>query len=619
VKREGLVSQPPKVMVVEDEAIIALDIQRQLTTAGFTVAGKAQTAEGAFREIEREHPDIVLMDIRLRGEMDGVQAAAIIRSRYSLPVVYLTAHTDGATLKRAQDTEPFGFLVKPLVNASLKAAITMALHKHRMERELENSRKLLSTILHGLPDAVLVARVSGEILFLNHVAERITGWTLREAAGKSILEIATIQTPEGNRVTLDALLNGGRDSSNTIRIPQNCSLTTKDGRKIDIAGQLSVMAVDSRAEGVFMTLQDVTLQNREEQRVRQERQMFVAAELAHGIALEFYSMFGLVDDAVDGISKDVDPNEVDLIRTVSDTGSEMATQLLEFHEGNGAAHVVNVTQYIRTSHTLLQGICGKEVKLVISSELDVGYILSTGNHFEQLVVNLVLEGKRRLQGPGKLTLGLDIHTMAVSNVKAGSYVRLFLLAEKKAGAEAAELEGALHHTLPTAGDLPGLGLTIVRTIAVASDGFVRVTEPDESTVLIEVFLPRHESRIAAAAAANEYSQVMMLVSFPDNAIQNLRANFDQDVLLLGAATPEEASWISELYEGDIDLVIMSKSCVNSEEMERARQRMQFRRPQAVFLESNSSDEISPVELLRLAEKFKKHLNAKSAGAIQSAS
>lgn len=613
MKREVFVSQPPRVMVVEDEAIIALDIQRQLTTAGFTVAGKAQTAEGAFREIEREHPDIVLMDIRLRGEMDGVQAAAIIRSRYSLPVVYLTAHTDGATLKRAQDTEPFGFLVKPLVNASLKAAITMALHKHRMERELENSRKLLSTILHGLPDAVLVARASGELLFLNHVAEQTPGWTLREAAGKNIMGVASIEGPDGKPVTLDGLLQGVGDTAAPIRIPSGCALTSKDGRKIDIAGQLSVMSVDSRAAGVFMTLQDVTLQNREEQRLRQERQMFVAAELAHGVALEFYSMFGLVDEAMDGLPKAEDSDDANVVRTVSEAGSEMATQLLEFHEGNGAAHIVNVTQYIRTSQSLLQGICGKDVKLNIASELDVGYILSTGNHFEQLVVNLVLEGKRRLEGPGELTVGLDIHTLAVSNVKAGSYVRVSLKAEKAANSEPKE-----HQTLPPPSDLPGLGLTIVRTIALASDGFVRVTEPDDSIVLIEVFLPRHESRIAAAAAANEYSQVMMLVDFPDKAVQSLRANFDHDVLLLGAASPEEASWISELYEGDIDLVILSKNCVQSDDMERARQRMKSRRPQINFLESNFSEEISALELMKLTEKFRTLLHAKSATALQSA-
>jgi two-component system, cell cycle sensor histidine kinase and response regulator CckA len=607
------VSNPPRVMVVEDEAIISLDIQRQLAIAGFEVAGKAQTAEGAFRGIERENPDIVLMDIRLKGEMDGVEAAAIIRSRYGLPVVYLTAHTDGATLQRAQDTEPFGFLVKPLVNANLKAAITMAIHKHRMERELENSRKLLSTILHGLPDAVLVARASGEIVFLNHVAEQTTGWSLREATGKSILQVASIQGQDGTAMTLELLLKVGGDNASPLRIPPHSTMTSKDGKRIDIAGQLSAMSVDNRTAGVFMTLQDVTLQNREEQRIRQERQMFVAAELAHGVALEFYSLFGVIDQAAEGISKSTEKNEVDLMRAASNAGTQMATQLLEFREGNGAAHIVNLTQYIRASQTLLQGICGKDVKLVIESELDVGYILSTGNHFEQLLVNLVLEGKQRLEGPGQLTIGLDIHTQAVSGVKAGSYIRLSMRAEKPPGGES-----IISETLPLSTELPGLGLTIVRTIAIASDGFVRVSEPNELTTLIEVFLPRHESRISAAAAANEYSQVMLMVGFPESVVQSMRANFDQDVLLLGAATAEEASWISELYEGDIDLVILGKNCLLNDDIDRARNRIRFRRPNVGFIESSFTNDDSAMELLRLTETFRKLLQSKAVGEIGAA-
>lgn len=611
-------SDPPRVMVVEDEAIIALDIQRQLTIAGFAIAGKAQTAEGAFREIERENPDIVLMDIRLKGDMDGVQAASIIRSRYALPVIYLTAHTDGTTLQRAQDTEPFGFLVKPLVNANLKAAITMALHKHRMERELENSRKLLSTILHGLPDAVLVARASGEVLFLNHVAERTTGWALREATGKSILEVAAIQSQEGNPMTLELLLKVGGEGSSPLRIPPGSTLTSKDGKRIDIAGQLSVMAVDKRATGVFLTLQDVTLQNREEQRIRQERQMTIAGELAHGVALEFYSLFGLIDEAVDGISKNGDKSETELLHAVSDAGTNMATQLLELREGNGAAHIVNVTQYMQTSQSLLQGICGKNVKLTITSEIDVGYILSTGNHFEQLLVNLVLEGKHRLEGPGELTLGLDIHAQAVSSAKVGSYIRLSLLAQKRATSETAETEASQEEALPLEAELSGLGLALVRTIAVASDGFVRVTEPSDLETLIEVFLPRHESRISAAAAANEYSQVIMMVAFPETMTAAMRDSFDSDVLLLGAISPEEASWISELYEGDIDLVVLSKKCLLSDDVARARDRMRVRRPHVDFLETNFGTEISTIELLKLTENVKKSLQGKVVAAVRSA-
>jgi PAS domain S-box-containing protein len=588
------VNEQPRVMVVEDEAIIALDIQRQLTIAGFAVAGKAQTAESAFQQIEQERPDIVLMDIRLKGEMDGVQAASIIRDRYALPVIYLTAHTDGPTLERARETAPFGYLVKPLVNTSVKATITMALHKHRMERELENSRKLLSNILHSLPDAVLVARTTGEVLFLNQLAERTTGWTLQEAAGKSLFQVAAIQNHDGAPMTLQLLQKIGGEGSATVRIPPHSILVTKEGKRIDIAGQLSVMTVENRVAGVFMTLQDVTVQNREDQRVRQEQQMFVAGELANGIALEFYSLFGLIDDAMLGLSKSPEKADLDLIRKASDAGTNMSTQLLELREGNGAAHVVNVTQYVRSAQTLLQQICGKDVKLQIASELDLGYVLSTGNHFEQLLVNLVMEGKKRLEGLGTLTISVDLHMQAVSSFMVGSFIRLSVRAERFSNAALPQGE-----SLPLATDLPGVGLTIVRTIAIASEGFTRVTEPNDSVTLIEVFLPRHESRVVAAAAANEHSQVVLFVAMPQNIIQSLRANLGKEAMLLGASSPDEAAWISELYEGDIDLVVLNAALISADGIERARNRIRSRRPHITFVETNSAAGASaaPAELM----------------------
>ncbi len=139
-----------KVLIVEDEAIIALDIESQLIEIGFTVTGTARSAEEAFQLIEANKPDLVLMDIRIDGKMDGIAAAGIIRKRFNLPVIYLTAHADEATLERAEATEPFGYIVKPLQHFKVKAVITMALRRHRAECELQQSRGLLTATLHQL-------------------------------------------------------------------------------------------------------------------------------------------------------------------------------------------------------------------------------------------------------------------------------------------------------------------------------------------------------------------------------------------------------------------------------------------------------------------------------------
>jgi CheY-like chemotaxis protein len=134
-QRMAKLSNPPRVMIVEDEGIFSLDLQKQLTLGGFADVEVVNNAEDALHQIEKCKPDIILMDIRLGGSMDGVEAACIIRSRYDLPVVYITAHADAEILERARMTEPAGFLVKPVGKNTVKATIIMVLHNLRMKDE----------------------------------------------------------------------------------------------------------------------------------------------------------------------------------------------------------------------------------------------------------------------------------------------------------------------------------------------------------------------------------------------------------------------------------------------------------------------------------------------------
>jgi PAS domain S-box-containing protein len=250
-------SHRSKVMVVEDEALIALDIQKQLIQAGFGVTGRAPTAARAFQLIEQETPDIVLMDIKLKGDIDGIQAASIIRSRYALPVIYLTSHSDQATLDRAQATEPYGFLLKPFASFGMNAAITMAVHKHRMERKLEKNPTQLSSILCGLPDAVIVANPTGEILFLNHAAEQCPGWSREESCGRKLAEIARIQDNDGGEVW-PSLFQQVMATGTAARIPRNNGLLAKNGELSDVSGKVCIMAPDDESADIFVILLDVT-------------------------------------------------------------------------------------------------------------------------------------------------------------------------------------------------------------------------------------------------------------------------------------------------------------------------------------------------------------------------
>ncbi|WP_440956270.1 response regulator [Methanosarcina sp. Mfa9] len=124
-----------KILVVEDQNIVALNIRNKLKNLGYAVPATAATGEEAVRKAELTDADLVLMDIMLKGDMDGISAAQEIKSQFGIPILYLTAYTDEETLGRAKMTEPAGYISKPFKEEDLHSNIEMALHKHRLEKE----------------------------------------------------------------------------------------------------------------------------------------------------------------------------------------------------------------------------------------------------------------------------------------------------------------------------------------------------------------------------------------------------------------------------------------------------------------------------------------------------
>ncbi|MGY8653034.1 MAG: response regulator [Verrucomicrobiia bacterium] len=146
-----------RILITEDEGIVAADIEDRLRSLGYQVTATCSSGAEALKKVEETKPDLVMMDIMIQGDMDGIETGAIIRSKFKLPVIYLTAYSDDATFERAKITEPFGYLIKPFEEKELRVNIEMALYKHRMEKERDrlvtdlkqalNAVKLLSGLL----------------------------------------------------------------------------------------------------------------------------------------------------------------------------------------------------------------------------------------------------------------------------------------------------------------------------------------------------------------------------------------------------------------------------------------------------------------------------------------
>jgi len=137
------------VLVVEDESIVAKDIQKSLIKFGYNVTGTASTGEKAISLAEEFMPDIVLMDIMLKGNMNGIDTAAQIKEKLSIPVIFLTAYADEGTLAKAKVTEPYGYIIKPFKEIDLHTSIEMALYKHKKESEILKEREILYSIIEN--------------------------------------------------------------------------------------------------------------------------------------------------------------------------------------------------------------------------------------------------------------------------------------------------------------------------------------------------------------------------------------------------------------------------------------------------------------------------------------
>ncbi len=145
-------------MIVEDEAILATDLRNQLQTMGYSVTAIASSKEKALQRIAEDPPDLVLMDIRIKGRADGIDTAREIKARYGIPVIYLTAYADETFLERAKITEPFGYMIKPVETRELHSTIEISLYKVKMDRErerliidLENALAEVKTLRGFLP------------------------------------------------------------------------------------------------------------------------------------------------------------------------------------------------------------------------------------------------------------------------------------------------------------------------------------------------------------------------------------------------------------------------------------------------------------------------------------
>lgn len=176
------------IFIAEDEGIIADELRVRLRNLGYDVVGVASRGQESIDIVGDTLPDIVLMDINLQGDMDGIQAGNEIRTRFNIPVVYLTAYGDDETLQRAKMTMPHGYIIKPFEERELRAIIEISLHNHEMERKLRESGEKYRSVVENANEAIFIAQ-DGVLKYFNPKTLQITGYKEDELSDKPFIEV----------------------------------------------------------------------------------------------------------------------------------------------------------------------------------------------------------------------------------------------------------------------------------------------------------------------------------------------------------------------------------------------------------------------------------------------
>lgn len=190
-----------KLLIVEDELLISSHIEQMALHLGYQVVAVVDSGEEALILAREQSPDLVLMDIRLKGRIGGIEAATRIWGQYSIPIIYLTAYADEDTLIKATSAEPFGYLIKPFEEKELLVAIEMAFYKHQVDTRVKEQQRWLNAILSSITDGVLSTDRQGLINFINPIGEELLGRTRHQLTGKHLEEVFLIQDEKTGKVT----------------------------------------------------------------------------------------------------------------------------------------------------------------------------------------------------------------------------------------------------------------------------------------------------------------------------------------------------------------------------------------------------------------------------------
>jgi two-component system cell cycle sensor histidine kinase/response regulator CckA len=569
-------SNKKKILVVEDEHIIAMEIQERLEDLGFHVTDTVKSKDAAIESVQSNPPDLVLMDIMLGDDMAGLDAAEIIHEHYDIPVVFLTAYSDKKTLTRAKRAEPYGYILKPLDEREVISTIEISLYKREMEKKLKANEEWLSTTLKCISDAVITTDIRGSIVSINPSAEEMTGWSRKEAIGQDINRV--FQITHGKRIKgmdnpVRIVLNTGESVS---LIDNDTFLISKNGKKIPIDDNAAPIRDDrGNLNGVVLVFRNIEEKKQMEEQLRRASKMEAIGTLAGGVAHDFNNILTTIRGTADLILPDLGQQHpqyqsIQEIQDSVDQAADLVRKLLLFSCSKPMSfEILDLNDLIRNMASTIRRLIGEPIQVTTELLPDLSSIKADKDTLEQILLNLSLNARDSMPEGGTLTIQTEYVTISESQsilrtgARPGHFVCLSMT-DTGVGMDKETREHIFEPFFTTKqhGKGAGLGLAVVFGIVKEHNGWIEVSSQPAMGTTFNIYF-----QAVSENAGIQTQQDMPVQSLKGNGERILFVedeikvrNFMEKALVrsnfvtFSTANAKEAMEVFDREDGNFDLV-----------------------------------------------------------------
>ncbi|MEC4889044.1 MAG: response regulator [Nitrospira sp.] len=546
-----------RVLIVEDETLIAMELADRLERQYYTVCGLVARGEEVISRIEEFRPDLILMDINLAGALSGIETAAALRDLVDVPVVFLTAYSDAEAIERAAKTSPYGYLLKPFNESEVRATIEMALHRHAMERLVRESERRLRALFDQA--AVGVAEIDSRTGLFGRVNQRyrdIFGYAPDALSLDDIRLETDPDAAQAERQRMASLLDG-RVREYTLE--KRC--VRPDGRTVWVHVTVSPLWAPGEAPSSYVAIaQDITERKQLEAQLLQAQKMEALGRLVGGIAHDFNNLLTGINGNAELVLGQLEPwnpirPRLETIRGAGERAAKLTKQLLTFSRKQVVQpEVLEVNSQVHKFADILARLLGERIRLVLTLAPDAGSVKADAGQLDQVLLNLATNARDAMPDGGVLT----IETMLVK----GDEPKVRLVARDTGHGFSDDVRARLFDpffTTKEQGKGTGLGLSIVYGIVSQHGGTIEVESARGRGTAFTITFPR----VAAAAAAEPAPQpagppVPTVLLVEDEAIvRDIAAQMltMQGYQVLEAASGAEALQRAEAFAGPIHLLL----------------------------------------------------------------